>query len=150
MISKDFLEIADEIKSGLYGNCDDIISEMLTNICNGIDPYLLGVDFDAYIKAEEEIERVFGDKHEFCRRTMKTMSIVGHVSVDKTITELCEKVWKIPSMDVPKPSQKPDNRVRSSTNLLAGINHSQFSNDNESHDGMSMGSNDPEQAAYQS
>ncbi len=77
---------------------------MLTKICSGIDPYLLGVDFKDYIKAEEEIERVFMDKKEFCRRTMKTLSISGHVSIDKTISELCEKVWKIPSMDVPKPS----------------------------------------------
>ena len=93
---------------------------MLTNICQGIDPYLLGIDFKEYIKAHEDIDKVYQDKKEFCKRTMKTMSIVGNVSVDKTISELCEKVWKIPAVDVPKPSQKPDNRVRSSTNLLHG------------------------------
>ena len=97
----------------------------------------MGVDFGAYIRSQEEIERIFKDCKEFCRRTMTTLSIVGKVQIDKQIQELCEKVWRIGPVDVPKPSQKPDNRVRSSTNLLAG-SQGQFSGiDSESHDGMS-------------
>lgn len=126
-----------EIKNQQFGECDQIICDLLTNICTGKDPFLVGVDFKNYVQSQEEIERIFKDQKEFCRRTMITLSIVGKVQVDKQIQDLCEKVWRIGPVDVPKPSQKPDNRVRSSTNLLAG-SQGQFSGvDSESHDGMS-------------
>lgn len=118
MICEEFKISVAKVINNEFGQCDPIVKELLQDICNGKDPHLVGVDFKEYIKAHEEVDRVFMDKKEFCKRTMKTLAIVGHLSVDRTISEMCEKVWKIPSVDVPKPSQKPDNRVRSATNLL--------------------------------
>lgn len=47
----------------------------------------------------------------------------GKLSIDKTISELCQKVWDIAPVDVPKPSLNATQRVRSYTNLTALSNH---------------------------
>lgn len=42
-----------------FGACHPVISEILNGILQGNDPYLIGVDFSEYIKAQEEADRTF-------------------------------------------------------------------------------------------
>eukprot|EP00347_Sterkiella_histriomuscorum_P010876 403374581 len=118
MICEEFKQVTDIILSGEFGDCDSHIRDILTGICQGNDHQLVGVDFKAYIQAQEEVDIVFQNKSEFCKRTMITMSQLGNLSIDSTIEKLCEQVWRINPVDVPKPSQTAGQRVVSSNNLL--------------------------------
>ena len=92
------------------------MGDILRNICNGKDPYLIGVDFKSYIKAQEEIDQVFNNKEEFCKRTMMTLANCGNFSSDKCIMAMCNKVWNVTPVEVPKPSLNPNQRVVSANN----------------------------------
>lgn len=102
----------------MFGQPDPIITGMLQEIQNGNDEFLIGVDFKNYINAQDDIDRVFKDKKEFCKRSMLTLANCGKFSSDKNIMTLCEEVWDVKSVDVPKPAINAKERVRSSTNLL--------------------------------
>jgi starch phosphorylase len=69
----------------MFGVCNPILVEMLSNISKGIDPFLIGVDFKSYIEAQVEIDKVFSNKEEFCKRTMLTIANCGYFSSDKSI-----------------------------------------------------------------
>lgn len=92
---------------------------------------MIGVSFSDYIKAQEELDEIFSTPLEFCRRIMTTMSNLWTLQIDQSIRELCEKVWKIPSVEVPKPSLNATQRVRSSSNLLS-MSHEELNSRGES------------------
>jgi hypothetical protein len=95
----------------------------------GHDPYLIGHDFNEYIKAQEEADRIFANKKELCKRIVMTLSKLGNLQIDKSIKDLCEKVWTVPQVEVPKPSLNPKQRVRSWSNLLGLDNQGSRSQD---------------------
>ena len=51
---------------------------------------------------------------------MTQLSCLGNLQIDKTIRDLCEKVWKVPPVMVPKPALNATQIFRSSNNLLGG------------------------------
>jgi hypothetical protein len=77
MISQEFIDISGSIMSGQFGKCHPVISEMLLDILKGDDTYLTGVEFKSYILAQQEIDTIFKDKKEFCRRVMMTLGNLG-------------------------------------------------------------------------
>ena len=81
----------------------------------------MGVDFKDFIKVQEELDNVFKNKSEFCKRTMVTLANSGNFSTDKTIKELCEKVWNVTPVEVPKPALNAIQRVRSASNLTGNM-----------------------------
>lgn len=62
---------------------------------------------------------VFSNKRELCKRIVTTLAKLGNLQIDKSIKDLCDNVWTTPSVEVPKPSLSPKQRVRSWSNLLA-------------------------------
>jgi len=78
LIGQEFKDTIALLRAGdLFGPCDPVIIEVLTSIVQGYDPYLIGVGFKDYILAQEEADRVFRDKKEFCRRIVTTLSNLG-------------------------------------------------------------------------
>ena len=92
---------------------------MINEILQGNDPYLVGIDFKDYIEAQNKADNIFREKKDFCKRIVTTLSRLGKLQIDKGIKELCETVWDTPSVEVPKPSLSPKQRVRSWSNLLS-------------------------------
>lgn len=113
----------------MFGQCDPVILELLNSIQQGYDPYLIGIGFKDYIDAQDEADRVFSSKKEFCKRIVTTLSNLGKLQIDKGIRELCDTVWDTPSVEVPKPSLNPKQRVRSWSNLLSMGGETGKSND---------------------
>lgn len=90
---------------------------------------MIGIGFKDYIDAQDEADRVFSSKKEFCKRIVTTLSNLGKLQIDKGIRELCDTVWDTPSVEVPKPSLNPKQRVRSWSNLLSMGGETGKSND---------------------
>lgn len=90
----EFRETVEQILKGeAFGECSDVIGEILNGILEGNDPYLIGVDFKEYIKAQDEADRIFKEKKELCKRTVLTLSRLGKMQIDKSIKTLCDTVW---------------------------------------------------------
>ena len=129
MLCEDFKETVKQvIEKQEFGPVHQCIQDILSNALQGVDPYLVGVDFQAYIKAQEEINRIFQNKKEFCKRIVNTLSKLGNLQIDKSMKDYCERVWTTPQVEVPKPSLNPKQRVRSWANLLSMNNHSSSNN----------------------
>jgi starch phosphorylase len=57
------------------------------------DPYLLLADFGAYVKAQLEVDAVYGDPSAWAERALRNVAGMGWFSVDRTIGEYAERVW---------------------------------------------------------
>lgn len=78
LIGQEFKDTVAVLKGGeVFGPCDPVIIELLTGIQQGYDPYMIGVGFKDYIAAQEEADRVFSNKKEFCKRIVMTFSNLG-------------------------------------------------------------------------
>jgi len=74
-------------------------------------------DFDEYCKAQEQIDQIFLDKKELCKRSLTAVAKCGDLSCDNSIVQYCQQVWSIKSVEVPNPALNPVSRVRSHSYL---------------------------------
>ena len=74
-------------------------------------------DFDEYCKAQEQVDRIFLDKKELCKRSLTAIAKCGDLSCDNSIVQYCQQVWSIKSVEVPNPALNPVLRVRSHSYL---------------------------------
>jgi len=91
---------------------------MLNEILEGRDEFQVGIDFKSYLEAQHAVESVFKDKLEFCRRTINSLANCASLSSDISIQKLSNDVWKVVPVDVVQPTLNPNQRVKSSNNLL--------------------------------
>jgi glycogen phosphorylase len=61
------------------------------------DPYLQMADFGSYVKTQLEVDALFADKAAWAERALRNIAGMGVFSVDRTIREYVEQVWKAPA-----------------------------------------------------
>lgn len=81
------------------------------------DEYFIMTDYDSYCEAQQEVDRIFLDQNELCKRSLTALAKCGDLSCDKSIVTYCQQVWNIKSVEVPNPSLNPVMRVRSHSYL---------------------------------
>ena len=64
------------------------------------DEYFLLADFDAYVKAQDEIERRYLDRSGWARSCLVNIAQSGYFSSDRTIEEYAKEIWKIKALDI--------------------------------------------------
>jgi len=57
------------------------------------DNYLLTADFAAYLAAQEQVEAIYRDPHEWTRRAILNVARMGKFSSDRTVTEYAREIW---------------------------------------------------------
>ncbi|MEM9073886.1 MAG: glycogen/starch/alpha-glucan phosphorylase [Myxococcota bacterium] len=73
------------------------------NEVSGWDTYKHCADFDSYVAAHEEIDRVYRDPAEWQRRVVQNIARVGTFSSDRTIRQYAEEIWGIEPVKVRPP-----------------------------------------------
>ncbi len=63
-------------------------------LMNNDEFFVLG-DFDAYVKAQEEIERLYTDRAKWAKMCLVNIAQSGYFSSDRTIEEYAQDIWKI-------------------------------------------------------
>jgi starch phosphorylase len=61
----------------------------------GNDWFLVANDFADYLKAQEEVDRVYKDKEEWTRRSITYTATSAKFSSDRTIVEYAQDIWKV-------------------------------------------------------
>ncbi|MBQ9154532.1 MAG: glycogen/starch/alpha-glucan phosphorylase, partial [Solobacterium sp.] len=81
------------------GNKDDfraIYDEILVKN----DEYLVLADFDAYVKAHEEIEKRYADPHQWAKSCLINIAKSAYFSSDRTIAQYAEDIWNIKPLKI--------------------------------------------------
>jgi glucan phosphorylase len=61
----------------------------------GNDWFLLANDFASYLKAQEEVDKVYADQKEWTRRSIVYTATSGKFSSDRTIVEYAQDIWGV-------------------------------------------------------
>lgn len=94
-IGKRLARVFDVIKSGRFGGSTGAFKELIGNLEDGKDHYLVSHDFYSYLEAQERVDAAYRDT-----RLWNKMAIIGvakssKFSSDRTISEYCRDIWNI-------------------------------------------------------
>ena len=87
--------VVDSLTDGTFSSdLDDfkVISDEL--LVNG-DEYLVLADFDSYVKAHEEVNRVYQNPNEWAKKCLINIAKSAYFSSDRTIDQYAEEIWQI-------------------------------------------------------
>ncbi|MBR4164117.1 MAG: glycogen/starch/alpha-glucan phosphorylase, partial [Solobacterium sp.] len=73
-----------------------IFDEILTKN----DEFFVLADFDAYVKAQEEVERRYNDRQGWAKSCLINIAKSGFFSSDRTIEEYAEEIWDIKPLKI--------------------------------------------------
>ncbi len=72
------------------------------------DPYMVLADYQSYIDAQDEVDRVYRDRKRWTRMSILNVARIGRFSSDRSVREYAEKIWNVKPVKIGK---KGTNRV---------------------------------------
>ncbi len=94
-------KVLEQLINGFYAG-----STEFHNIYNSIllhnDEYFVLKDFDAYLTAQEEVDRIFKTKEKWLEMSIHNIAHSGIFSSDRTINEYASGIWEIKNTPVQK------------------------------------------------
>jgi starch phosphorylase len=88
-------EVIDFIASGALGRGDaNLFRPIVENLVQN-DPFLLLVDYQAYIDAQERVSALWRDQRAWTRQSILNTARMGKFSSDRSIRDYCERIWNI-------------------------------------------------------
>ena len=95
-------KIIDQITNGYYGVNSSEFSMILDDLFNKNDEFFVLKDFDAYVKAQEKIDRLYRDQEKWQQMCLINIANSGIFSSDNTIRRYADEIWNIKPCDVPE------------------------------------------------
>jgi hypothetical protein len=91
---RELTTVIDQIAAGQFGPVDDV-APILANLKWEADFYLTSHDFPLYLRAQEEIDRVYRNQAEWTRRCILSVAGMAKFSTDRTMEEYSKDIWGI-------------------------------------------------------
>jgi starch phosphorylase len=88
-------EAIDLIGSGFFSRGDRNLFKPLVDSLLYHDEYLVFADYQAYVDAQEEVNKAFRDEKLWTRMSILNVARMGHFSSDRSIREYAEKIWNV-------------------------------------------------------
>jgi len=87
-------EVLRLIEQGHFSNGDsDLFRPLLENL-TGRDPFFVLADFDDYLRAQADVDRVWVDRHRWNRMSLLNSARSGFFSSDRSIREYTDRIWQ--------------------------------------------------------
>jgi starch phosphorylase len=89
-------QVLDMIASGFFSSdSPDRFKPIIDSLMNEGDRYLLLADYESYVACQEHIDELYKNKHEWIRRAILNVAMMGKFSSDRVVREYAEKVWNV-------------------------------------------------------
>ena len=88
-------EVLDLISSGFFSPEDKELFKPLVDSLLDDDRYLVLADFDAYLKAQQQVAAAYQDTDRWWKMSILNVARVGWFSSDRTINEYARDIWGI-------------------------------------------------------
>ncbi len=88
-------KVLDQLKTNFYTDDYTQFEEIFNHLVTWNDEFFVLKDFDAYVKANEEIERRYRDKDAWYRSAIINIAKSGRFSSDVTIKQYAKEIWNI-------------------------------------------------------
>ncbi len=95
-------KVVDSLTNGTWSNNVDEFKSIYADLMYNNDEYFVLQDFDAYVKAQEEVERRYQDRSAWARMCLVNIAKSGFFSSDRTIKQYADEVWNIKPVEVKK------------------------------------------------
>ncbi len=89
--------VLDAIAGGAFSHHDHDRYKGLVHTLLTRDPYLLLADFGSYVARQLEVDALYAQPAAWAARALRNIAGMGMFSVDRTIGEYRDKVWKAPA-----------------------------------------------------
>lgn len=99
-------KVIDQISSGMFSPGNQGLFRPLVDSLLNTDYYLLLADFDMYMDAQADADRLYMIPDEWAKKSIINTACMGKFSSDRTIAEYAEQIWKI------KPQPIEPQRIR--------------------------------------
>jgi glycogen phosphorylase len=96
--------VIDLLREDFYNSNEPGLYMRIVDSLLGEDYYLVLADFDAYRRAQLEVDRAYSDRERWNRMSLQNVARVGFFSSDRTIREYSRELWQLE----PRPSLAND------------------------------------------
>jgi len=87
--------VLDMIGNGAFSPDEPFLFEPIIDSLLTADNYMHLADFASYMKSQEEVNKLYLNRDEWCRKTIINTSGVGKFSSDRTISEYAREIWNV-------------------------------------------------------
>jgi starch phosphorylase len=107
--SPELRQCVDQIAGGFFSPENPGLFRELTSHLLEHDKYMLCADYDAYIKCQEKVSKLYEDQEAWTRMCLLNIAAGGKFSSDRTIEEYAREIWGVePSREkIPAPYETP-------------------------------------------
>jgi len=98
----DELKLAlDQIQGGFFSPEDpNLFHDIVDVLLNKGDHYMLLADYEPFIKAQEQVEKLYSNPLEWAKKSLLNIAAAGKFSSDRTISEYAREIWNVePSLE---------------------------------------------------
>ena len=86
--------MTEQLVDGFFSKCDYSFWDIHDALINSNDEYFVLGDFDSYVKAWENMDRIYSDRERWSRMSLANIANSAFFSSDRTIREYAEDIWK--------------------------------------------------------
>ncbi|KAH3679193.1 hypothetical protein WICMUC_001205 [Wickerhamomyces mucosus] len=91
-------EVISAIEANKFGDGNEF-RQLVESIKYHGDHYLVGDDFESYLKAQELVDESFKDTKEWVKKSILSVANSGFFSSDRAINEYAEGIWNVESIN---------------------------------------------------
>lgn len=88
-------KVIDMLNQGFSGVSFEGIANYLLSSSNGGDPYMCLADFDSYVKAHEDLDKLYRQPMLWHSQCLKNVSKMGYFSSDRSIDDYAKDIWNL-------------------------------------------------------
>jgi starch phosphorylase len=87
------------IQSGEFGGPEtaSVFGPLINTLTYGGDYYLISVDFEKYLDAQDQTDAVFKDTASWAKKSIMCTAGMGFFSADRAAKEYADKIWNLKS-----------------------------------------------------